>query len=233
VIFFRFSRFFVDFFDLLLTCIGVGGRYMDVDSMAAEWTTAVDGAFRDVGLKASADGNGRQRAALLTAVHETVRGGGGSSAAAYSAALMGMLATLLATQPDSGEDQAEAKADTVANVLYLISLVFPKVPQALLRKRTPQLLDSITAAVDSHAQAASSLVLRHGLKCIGLVLRAQDASEQPSVTVVRTFTRLLHSCVDPRPKVRHGWMRGHLLRSVARRMGSEYHPSTGAVVGAS
>ncbi|KAL9593360.1 MAG: hypothetical protein Q9179_005924 [Wetmoreana sp. 5 TL-2023] len=150
-------------------------------------------------IRASKLQNQRETAIVLSAVEDTLRDEKHSqSPTAYFAALLALLGQAIV--PSHGT----INKDLASSVVYLLDLVVPHVPAALLRSKFPQILTSLAPAFTN--QDAEAPLLRSSIGCLESLLVAQDAAAwaQPQnlISPRRAMAGLLTLASDQRPKVR-------------------------------
>ena len=136
---------------------------------------------------------------VLSAVEDTLREQGATefTPTAYFVALLSLLPQSIS--PTKIVDQALA-----ASIVYLLDLVTPFCPPALLRSKFVQILVNLAPALtNSEAEAP---LLRPSIGCLESLLLAQDspawAVPQKDIGARRALAGLLNLGLDDRPKVR-------------------------------
>ncbi|KAI9697279.1 MAG: hypothetical protein M1836_004843 [Candelina mexicana] len=143
--------------------------------------------------------NQHETAIVLNAVEETLRDQKTEpSPTAYFAAVLALLNQSIS--PTKGIVNKEL----ATSLVYLLDLVTPHVPQALLRSKFSQILTNLAPAL-THQEAEAPL-LRPSIGCLESLLIAQDAAAwalaQNQIGPRRAVSGLLNLAVDRRPKVR-------------------------------
>ncbi len=139
----------------------------------------------------------QQTAVVLKAVESTLKEQGEEATpTAYFAALLGLL------NQSVGQDASKKDLDTP--IVYLLDIVTPYTPNALLRAKFTQILSSLAPVIIQ--QNADAPMLRSCIGCLESLLLAQhSASWELSATEItprRAVASLLTLAVDLRPKVR-------------------------------
>lgn len=134
---------------------------------------------------------------MLSAVEDTLKEQNTEATpTAYFAALLALLDQAL-----SNNDQ---KKDVPTAVVYLLDIVTPFTPQAILRAKFTQIL-SLLAPVLSQP-GADAPIIRPSIGCLESLLVAQDAAgwelSVAQISPRRAIAGLLVLALDPRPKVR-------------------------------
>ncbi|KAI8916850.1 armadillo-type protein [Entophlyctis helioformis] len=145
--------------------------------------------------------NQRQIAVLLAAVEQTiVEQGEQLVPLAYFGALMSMIEGQL--QREASEDMADGSSDSVlAAASYLLAMVFPRIPQGVLRLKFEQIAQIFDALFDSHDEEAP--LVRATISCAEFLLVAQDSATWTSNQMCKKLHEtLLLFTIDNRPKVR-------------------------------
>lgn len=91
-----------------------------------------------------------------------------------------------------------ASNEVLAAMCTLLSLVLPRLPNAVLAGKAGQCGSVLAAVVE--AKATEPGVLRPALSCLSFVLAAAGPADWPAA--LRPFNLLLSACLDIRPKVR-------------------------------
>ncbi|KAI9797500.1 MAG: hypothetical protein M1835_000056 [Candelina submexicana] len=143
--------------------------------------------------------NQHETAIVLNALEETLRDQKTEpSPTAYFAAVLALLNQSIS--PAKGIVNKEL----ATSLVYLLDLVTPHVPQALLRSKFSQILTNLAPAL-THQEAEAPL-LRPSIGCLESLLIAQDAAAwalaQNQIGPRRAVSGLLNLAVDRRPKVR-------------------------------
>ncbi|KAJ1910283.1 pre-rRNA processing protein, partial [Tieghemiomyces parasiticus] len=134
--------------------------------------------------------NQQQVSATLLAIEETLKEQGSTlSPTAYFAAL----STLL-------EQQGGNNSGIIYAVLYLLAVVLPGVPAAVLRAKHTVVLKCLGPIVTEPDTATPTL--RAALVCLAVLLRSLDAGAWVEPAIKQALQALLLLAVDPRPKVR-------------------------------
>ncbi|KAI9105642.1 armadillo-type protein [Phlyctochytrium arcticum] len=150
--------------------------------------------------------NQRQPALILTAIEETIKEQGEELVPmAYFGALLTILesqrpvmATLAGEMEESGKEETRG---TLAAVTYLLGIVFPEVPGAILKLKFDDIAQLLGATLE--ACHSDQPVTRAVLACLEYLLLAQDNSRWTNDMVCKKlFHALLVMSVDGRPKVR-------------------------------
>ncbi|OTA08792.1 pre-rRNA processing protein Rrp12 [Trichoderma parareesei] len=114
----------------------------------------------------------------------------------YFAALLALL--------QQAENNGSVNIELATPVVYLLDVVTPFAPQALLRSKFTQILTLLAPVL--LAQDAEPILLRTSIGCLESLLLAQDAASwELSVTQIgprRAVAGLLNLALDQRPKVR-------------------------------
>ena len=136
---------------------------------------------------------------MLSAIEDTLKDGShGQTPTAYFAALLALLSQAI---PSS---QGIVNKELAQSVLYLLDVVAPYVPTALLRSKFSQILISLAPAL-THQEAEAPL-LRSSIGCLESLVIAQDSAAwalpQTEVGPRKAVGGLLTIATDHRPKVR-------------------------------
>lgn len=116
---------------------------------------------------------------------------------AYFAATL----SCLQAQLSSEEEQSFGEGDRLPAILYLLALILPFVPPAIIRSHLSTILNILTSIFSSLHQHAPAL--RSGLSISGAFLRSLDRGALVDTHDVRKlFSSLLDNVSDDRPKVR-------------------------------
>ena len=138
----------------------------------------------------------KKYAIILKAVEETL---GESSPTGYFSALLALL-------PKAITSQGVVNKDLATSVVYLLDVVTPYTPPALLRAKFTKIFE-LLALVLTYPEADAPL-LRPSIGCFESILVAQDgAAWELSPTAIgprRALAGLLYLAVDRRPKIRKG-----------------------------
>ncbi|KAI9746879.1 MAG: hypothetical protein M4579_007569, partial [Chaenotheca gracillima] len=142
--------------------------------------------------------NQEQTTVILGAVEDTLRDQKTSfTPTAYFAALLSLL-----SQSSSGN--GPINKDLATSVTYLLDLVTPHTPPAVLRSKFSQILTHLAPVLT--LPEAETRLLRSSLGCLESLLVAQDAAAwalpQTQISPRRAVGGLLELAKDPRPKVR-------------------------------
>ncbi|EPS44980.1 hypothetical protein H072_1018 [Dactylellina haptotyla CBS 200.50] len=144
--------------------------------------------------------NQAQTAIVLNALETSLRDDypeGPLPPTAYFSALLSVLNEYISTEAILNQSLATA-------VVYLLDLVTPFAPEALLRAKFSQILAYLAPAI-THQDAAAPL-LKSSIGCLETLLIAQDAAAwsvpQIQIGPKRAISGLLNLGLDPRPKVR-------------------------------
>lgn len=140
-----------------------------------------------------------QTRTVLAAVEDTLRDQGTEpTPTAYFAVILALLSQSISSTT------GVVNKDLATSVVYLLDVVTPFVPQALLRSKFSQILIHLASAL-THPEAEAPL-LRPALGCLESLLCAQDAAAwalpPTQVGPRRAVAGLLSLAVDHRPKVR-------------------------------
>ncbi|EWC47558.1 hypothetical protein DRE_03178 [Drechslerella stenobrocha 248] len=144
--------------------------------------------------------NQAQTAIVLNALETSLRDenpGTAPTPTAYFSALLSVLNQYISTDAILNQSLAAA-------VVYLLDVVTPFAPEALLRAKFSQILSYLAPAI-THPDAEAPL-LKSSIGCLETLLIAQDvvAWNTPQIQVgpKRAVSGLLNLGLDPRPKVR-------------------------------
>jgi ribosomal RNA-processing protein 12 len=135
---------------------------------------------------------------VLSAIEDTLRSQNSDfTPTAYFAALLAVLGREISAEGIRHKDTGTA-------VIYLLDLVTPHVPAALLRSKFTEILTSLAPALTlSDAEAP---LVRSSIGCLESLLVVQDARAwelpQTQISPRRAVAGLLNIAVDQRPKVR-------------------------------
>ncbi|KAI4288998.1 MAG: hypothetical protein L6R35_001733, partial [Caloplaca aegaea] len=143
--------------------------------------------------------NQRETAVVLSAVEDTLKDQKhDTTPTAYLAALLALLSQAI-VPPDNIVNK-----DLASSVVYLLALIIPHVPAALLRSKFPQILASLGPTLTN--QDVEAPFLRSSIGCVESLLLAQDATawalSQTQISPRRAVAGLLAHASDHRPKVR-------------------------------
>ena len=162
---------------------------------------SVEDIFRGVTAGAADDVVQIQRVVVLSAITEAIREKGvDPSPTAYYGALMASLTA----QRAGGESDT-----TVAGATYLLALLLPHLPLAVLRAQAGDAAAVLLACQKNYADSA--LVARQVLSCLPSLLAPQPAAAWPAIAappqgkahpLCQPWQALLSGMVDARPKVR-------------------------------
>ncbi|KAL2920085.1 pre-rRNA processing protein [Polyrhizophydium stewartii] len=172
--------------------------------------------------------NQRQVAVLLTAVEQTiVEQGEQLVPLAYFGALM----TVVEQQQKAAADDGMGTDSTamLAAATYLLAMVFPRIPAAVLRFKFQQVAEVFVGLLDLHDDHAP--LVRSVISCLEHVLIAQDSSAWSSnETCKRASEMLLLLTIDDRPKVRKA--AGDAVRRIIKTPPppAMHHPATSRAV---
>ncbi|KAK6528332.1 hypothetical protein TWF281_009575 [Arthrobotrys megalospora] len=144
--------------------------------------------------------NQAQTAVVLNALETSLREenpNGPLTPTAYFSALLSVLNQYISTDAILNQSLAAA-------VVYLLDIVTPFAPEALLRAKFSQILSYLAPAI-THPDAEAPL-LKSSIGCLETLLIAQDANAwavpQIQIGPKRAISGLLNLGLDPRPKVR-------------------------------
>ena len=140
-----------------------------------------------------------QTKVVLSAVEDTLKDQHTEpTSTAYFAVLLALLGQSISSSAGI------VNKDLATSVVYLLDLVAPFVPAALMRARSAQILTGLSPAV-THPEAEAPL-LRPALGCLESLLLAQDATawslSPTQIGPRRGLAAILNVAVDHRPKVR-------------------------------
>ncbi|RUS35558.1 hypothetical protein BC938DRAFT_478477 [Jimgerdemannia flammicorona] len=110
---------------------------------------------------------------------------------AYFAALMTTL---------EAQKNAQGRSEIRTAILYLLDIVFPRLPQSVLRSKFPEVL--VILATSLEKDKAEAPTIRSVIGCLETLLIAQDTATWIQATTKKAFQTLLVLSIDPRPKVR-------------------------------
>ena len=135
---------------------------------------------------------------VLSAIEDTLKDQNhGFTPTAYFAALLALLNSAMSPNSIISKDLA-------TSVVYLLDIVTPFVPHALLRSKISQIITSLRPAL-THQDVEAPL-LKSSMGCLESLLVAQDSAAwalgQDVVGPRSAMAGLLALAVDPRPKVR-------------------------------
>ncbi|XP_055503138.1 RRP12-like protein [Leucoraja erinacea] len=134
--------------------------------------------------------------AVFAAVTEVIRSQGGKETETeYFAALMTTL-------------EAVETEESVAAVVYLLSLAMKRVPAAVLRKEFSATAKVLMRLLAAQAGAGSVLALRRTVCCLSTLLRRQDVDVWTFPSTLQIYHGLLSITVHVKPKVRKEAQRG-------------------------
>lgn len=121
---------------------------------------------------------------------------------AYYASFLATLQETLKREQASNDDLKVEEGDMVPSLLYLLSLVMPHVPHAVVRSNLPIILETIAPLLPLVASSAPSL--RSSIGILSSVILALDLHHLTSGPPLlrQSYATLLELTVDPRPKVR-------------------------------
>lgn len=139
----------------------------------------------------------KQTAVILNAVESTLKEQKEEATpTAYFAALLALL------NQSVGQDASKKSLET--SIIYLLDLVTPYTPHALLRAKFTQILSALAPVLMQ--QGADAPLIRPCIGCLESLLLAQNAAawelSATQITPRRAVAGLLNLSVDPRPKVR-------------------------------
>lgn len=129
---------------------------------------------------------------MLAAITETLKASGQpDTAISYWASLM---ATLEQTGATDGK--------TVAGIVFLLALVFPKVPHPVLQKHFSGASKMLVAVLQQHAESGTQALMKASLNCVTHLLVAQDPAAWDASGANTLYRALLEFSTDQRAKVR-------------------------------
>ncbi|EPE07793.1 pre-rrna processing protein rrp12 [Ophiostoma piceae UAMH 11346] len=139
----------------------------------------------------------KQTAVILNAVESTLKEQKeDATPTAYFAALLALL------NQSVGQDASKKSLET--SIIYLLDLVTPYTPHALLRAKFTQILSALAPVLMQ--QGADAPLIRPCIGCLESLLLAQNSAawelSATQITPRRAVAGLLNLSVDPRPKVR-------------------------------
>ncbi|XP_065184314.1 RRP12-like protein [Sycon ciliatum] len=158
----------------------------------------------------------REACAVLAAISEVVSSSktGEVVETEYFAALM----TALENTADS---------DSVAAIAYLLSLIIEKVPENIIKAKFSLASQVFMSAANQHSESGSSAFHRAVVRCLGVLLRAQEAAVWSNSSTQAVFRLLLIYSADARPKVRKGaqeWVVKIMKNEFAGTTQPPFHP---------
>jgi len=139
-----------------------------------------------------------QTSIILTALEDILREQKTEfTATAYFSALLSILNQYISPDEIINKDLA-------AGVVYLLDLVTPFTPEALLRAKFVQILTHLAPAITN--PSAEAPILKSSIGCLETLLLFQDGAAwqipQGQIGPKRAVAALLNLGLDPRPKVR-------------------------------
>eukprot|EP00455_Lapot_gusevi_P036269 TRINITY_DN402_c0_g1_i4.p1 TRINITY_DN402_c0_g1~~TRINITY_DN402_c0_g1_i4.p1 ORF type:complete len:1326 (-),score=405.61 TRINITY_DN402_c0_g1_i4:29-4006(-) len=111
------------------------------------------------------------------------------------------LGAILASLQQQLSNEAR-QIESLPEMLYLFSLLIPKVAPAVLRNQLENIGQIFVAILEKGEIVEDAYAARHLLSCIGALLQALDSVSLSQRTCVNLFKALLVYSADPRPKVR-------------------------------
>ncbi|CAG8458878.1 2384_t:CDS:10 [Paraglomus occultum] len=136
--------------------------------------------------------NQKQIAQLLLAVEQTIKE---QNVAATATAYFGALMTIL-DQTSQNEKAKELRGP----ILYILNMVLPELPQAILRNKFNEIWSILSQVLEEKEIEAA--MLRSVAGCLESLLLVQDAQKWNDSLARKAFTSLLLLSVDRRPKPR-------------------------------
>ncbi|XP_059803243.1 RRP12-like protein [Hypanus sabinus] len=134
--------------------------------------------------------------AVLAAVTEVIRSQGGKETETeYFAALMTTL-------------EAVESEESVAAIVYLLSLVVKRVPAPVLKKKFSDTAKVFMNLVSIQASKGSPVALRWTVSCLSTLLRRQDLEMWSFPSTLQVYHGLLSFAIHVKPKVRKEAQRG-------------------------
>ena len=129
---------------------------------------------------------------MLAAITETLKASGQpDTPISYWASLMATL-----------EQTGAADGKTVAGIVFLLALVFPKVPHGVLQKHFAGASKMLVAVLQQHAESGSQALMKASLHCVTHLLMAQDPVAWDASGAGALYRALLEFSTDQRAKVR-------------------------------
>lgn len=141
----------------------------------------------------------KKPAQLLVALESTIQSTSGNSATPTASAYFAVLVTTLQGALIRNEKSLD-DGDVLPATLYLIAIVIPFVPPALLRSQSPTLLSILAPLLphtNSHAPSLRSLIT-----IFGAFISSLDSHSLDAPGLRNAFSTLVDHTIDPRPKVR-------------------------------
>ncbi|KAK5671508.1 pre-rRNA processing protein [Batrachochytrium dendrobatidis] len=168
--------------------------------------------------------NQRQVAVLLAAIEQTIQE---QNEPLVPLAYFGALMTVVDQQQKSLDsiDGDSDSAHILTASMYLLAMVFPKIPTNVLRLKFSQIADALVGLLESQDDQAP--LVRSTIACLEYLLCAQDNTMWTSNdTCKRIFENLLFLTIDARPKVRR--VAADVVRKLIQSVHSPamYHPAT-------
>ncbi|KAK3582767.1 hypothetical protein CHS0354_015294 [Potamilus streckersoni] len=160
------------------------------NTWASNWTECTNTTFNRVHrFWSSNSAVHREILAVLAAVTEVIKTQGGTeSETEYFAALMTSLET-------------SNSEESLAAIVYLISLVIKRVPTAVLRSRFSEVAKQFLDIMSTHESGSTSL-LKSVLLCLANLLRVQEHAIWNNTSTQQVYKGLLTFITHRKPKVR-------------------------------
>ena len=92
--------------------------------------------------------------------------------------------------------------DTVAATVSLLSMVIKRVPPAVLKLKFSTASKSLIDLLGQHIESENSMLVRHLIGCLGVLLRNQNASVWTNSSTLQVYDALLTFVVHAKPKIR-------------------------------
>jgi len=92
--------------------------------------------------------------------------------------------------------------DTVAATVSLLSMVIKRVPPAVLKLKFSTASKCLLDLLGQHIESENSMLVRHLIGCLGVLLRNQNASVWTSSSTLQVYDSLLTFVIHAKPKIR-------------------------------
>ena len=99
-------------------------------------------------------------------------------------------------------DAVGANEDTVAATVCLLSMVIKRVPPSVLKLKFSIASKSLLDLLGQYIESENSMLVRHLIGCLGVLLRNQNASVWADSSTLQVYDALLTFVVHAKPKIR-------------------------------
>lgn len=142
-------------------------------------------------------------AKLLVAVESTLKEQGQDpTPVAYYASFLATLQETVKREEASGDQISVDEGAMIPSLLYLLSLVLPHVPHAVLRANVSTILGTVAPLFPLISSSAPAL--RSAIGVVAALIGSLDSLHLTSSTPIlrQSYATMLDLTIDPRPKVR-------------------------------